>query len=176
MVQKRTSGLHFILLIENTDCYSTVHCPERTLARRVADGKARPMIHLIKLCVGVRDIAHLAAIQAARPAPLRHQTRNTPKRAAELCDGGSIYWVIGGAVLARQRVTGVVADVWDDGSKCCGLVLDREIVRVAARGIRAFQGWRYLEPKEAPPDLGARGDGGDMPEEMRRALAALALI
>jgi len=134
------------------------------------------MIHLMKLCVGVRDIAHLAAIQAAKPAPMRHQTRNTPKRAAELCDGGSLYWVIGGVLLARQRVLEVVPDVWDDGAKCCGLVLAPEIVRVAARGIRAFQGWRYLEPKDAPPDLAARGDGGEMPEEMRRALAELALL
>jgi len=134
------------------------------------------MIHLIKLCVGVRDVAHLAAIHAARPGPPRCHTRNTPKRAAELCDGGSLYWVIGGAVLARQRVTDVAADVWDDGSKCCALVLDKEIVRVAARGMRAFQGWRYLEPKDAPSDLGAMGDAGELPEEMRRALAALALL
>jgi hypothetical protein len=70
------------------------------------------MIHLIKLAVGVRDIAHLAAIQKLRAAadpPLRHQTRSTPKRAAELIAGGSIYWVIAGLLQARQPVRDVVA-------------------------------------------------------------------
>jgi hypothetical protein len=133
------------------------------------------LIHLIKLAVGVRDVAHLEALQGPR-VPLRHQTRSVPKRAAELVDGGSIYWVIGGVVLVRQRVTEIVPDVWDDGSKCCGLVLDRVLVRVAARPVRAFQGWRYLKPEEAPEDLAAGGVGAEIPEEMRRALAALALL
>jgi len=127
----------------------------------------------------VRDIAHLEAVQlgrADRDPPLRHQTRSTPKRAAEIVDGGSIYWVIGGAVLVRQRVTDIVADVWDDGSKCCGLVLDPHLVRVAARPVKAFQGWRYLEPNDAPPDLTLGNVEAEIPEEMRRALAALALL
>ena len=137
------------------------------------------MIHLIKLAVGVRDIAHLEAVQfdrTDRDPPLRHRTRSTPKRAAEIVEGGSIYWVIGGAVLVRQLVTDILADVWDDGSKCCGLVLDPVLVRVAARPVKAFQGWRYLEPKDAPPDLTEGMAGAEIPEEMRRALAALALL
>jgi hypothetical protein len=137
------------------------------------------VIHLIKLAVGVRDAAHLAAIQANRAVvdpPLRHQTRNTPKRAAEIIDGGSIYWVIGGAVLVRQRVLDIIQDRWDDHSKCTGLVLDHELVRVAARPVKAFQGWRYLTPADAPADLAGGAEGADIPDEMRRALAALALL
>ena len=139
------------------------------------------MIHLVKLAVGVRDVAHLAALQAARLAvdpPLRHHTRNSPKRAEELCAGGSIYWVIGGVVLVRQRVVDVVEDREDDGSRCAGLVLDPALVRVQARAMKAFQGWRYLLPADAPADLAASGGPGgtEIPEEMRRALAALALI
>jgi hypothetical protein len=138
------------------------------------------LIHLIKLAVGVRDFAHLAAIQAERltqDPPLRHRTRNSPKRAEELCAGGSIYWVIGGVVLARQRVLEVVEHHWDDGSRCAGLVLDPNLVRVAARAMKAFQGWRYLQPADAPADLAENGvSGADMPDELRRALAALALI
>ena len=139
------------------------------------------MIHLIKLSVGVRDIAHLEALQAARLAvdpPLRHRTRNSPKRAEELCAGGSIYWVIGGVVLVRQRVLDIIEDHWDDGTRCAGLVLDPTVVRVQARAMKAFQGWRYLQPADAPADItasdGPRGD--EIPDEMRRALAALALI
>jgi hypothetical protein len=139
------------------------------------------LIHLIKLAVGVRDVAHLAALQAARSEtdpPLRHRTRNSPKRAEELRAGGSIYWVIGGVILVRQNLLDVIEDRWDDGTRCAGLVLDPVLVRVQARAVKAFQGWRYLEPADAPADITADSgtSGADIPEEMRRALAALALI
>lgn len=129
--------------------------------------------------MGVRDVAHLAAIQKLRAAadpPLRHQTRNTPKRAEELCAGGSIYWVIGGVVLARQRVVDIVKDVWDDETPCAGLVLDNKIVRVAARRVKAFQGWRYLTPEDAPVDITEGEASADIPDEMRRALGDLGLL
>ncbi len=140
------------------------------------------MLHMIKLAVGVRDVAHLAEIQAnrARTAPpLRHQTRNMPKRADEIIAGGSIYWVINRVVLVRQRITGIIRDVWDDGSACAGLVLDAELVRVAGRGTKPFQGWRYLNAADAPPDIGATGvvSGIDeLPEPLRQALTQLALL
>jgi hypothetical protein len=139
------------------------------------------MLHLIKLAVGVRDVGHLAEIQAVRARknpPLRHQTRNRPKRAAEILDGGSIYWVIQRAVLVRQRVVGIVEDVWDDGSACTGLVLDPVLVRVAPRPCKPFQGWRYLTAGDAPGDLGdVSGSGAEnLPAEMRLALTHLALL
>ncbi len=130
----------------------------------------------------MRDIAHLAEIQTRRAEqnpPLRHQTRNMPKRAAELCAGGSIYWVINRAILARQLVTDIVPDVWDDGSRCAGLVLDPALVRVAARAMKPFQGWRYLTPADAPPDLGGGVDAtglDELPEKLRLALTHLALL
>jgi hypothetical protein len=130
--------------------------------------------------VGVRDVAHLAELQAARDArepPLRHRTRHRPKRAEEICAGGSIYWVIGGVLQARQRVTDILEDNWEDGSRCAGLVLDKVLVRVAARSMKPFQGWRYLSPADAPADVADAGAGGDvLPEEMRLALARLALL
>ncbi len=139
------------------------------------------MLHMIKLAVGVRDAAHLAELQRARATatpPLRHRTRNRPKRAAEIVAGGSIYWVIGRAVLVRQRIVGIIADQWDDGSACAGLLLDPELIRVAARPIKAFQGWRYLNAADAPADLAALVQSGVemLPEEMRLALAELALL
>ena len=140
----------------------------------------QPRVHLVKLCVGVRDIAHLAALsaeEAKADPPLRHKTRNRPKRAGEIIAGGSLYWVIGGLILVRQRILDITPDISDDGTPCTALVLDPELVRVEARPMRAFQGWRYLKPEDAPPDLtNSNGSSENMPEEMRRALAALGLL
>ncbi|WP_264797814.1 DUF1489 family protein [Acidocella aminolytica] len=132
------------------------------------------------MAVGAKDVSHLTAWQKQRAAempPLRHFTRNFPKRAAELTDGGSLYWVVGGVVLVRQRILDVWQDQEPDGTPCTALVLDPKLVRVEGRAMRAFQGWRYLDPKDAPPDLGQQtGGAAEMPEAMRRELAALALL
>ena len=140
------------------------------------------MLHLTKLAVGIRDIAHLAQVQQARAAaqpPLRHRTRNFPRRAAEVTDGGSIYWVVAGATLVRQRIVGIVADNWDDGRACAALLLDPELVPVVFRATRPFQGWRYLEAAAAPGDLSTTPDAAGvdgLTADMRRALEALGLI
>ena len=42
---------------------------------------------------------------------------------------------------------------------------------------RAFQGWRYLEAKDAPRDLSRAAPGAaKMPEQMRRELRELGLL
>ncbi len=138
------------------------------------------MLHLTKLAVGIRDLAHLTAVQAARRGahpPLRHQTRNRPRRAAEITGSGSIYWVIAGTLLVRQRVLDIVEDRWDDGTPCAGLVLDPALVQVEGRPVKAFQGWRYLQAADAPPDLTAAALAPDaMPAALRNELRALCLI
>ncbi len=140
------------------------------------------MLHIAKLAVGIRDIAHLRQVQAVRASqesPLRHRTRSFPRRAAEITGGGSIYWVIGGAMLVRQRVLEVIEDRWDDNTKCAGLVLDPALVPVEGRPTKAFQGWRYLADADAPADVSAqrpaRGVDG-LPDELRRQLQALCLL
>jgi len=140
------------------------------------------MLHLLKLSVGVRDIAHLREVQTARlktNPPLRHRTRAFPRRADEVRDGGSIYWVIAGAVVVRQRVLDIIDDEWEDGTPCTGIVLHRTLVPVVARAIRPFQGWRYLEPADAPPDLvksaRARGEAA-LPPALKRELRSLGLL
>lgn len=140
------------------------------------------MIHLLKLSVGPRDVAQLQAIQARRAEvdpPLRHHTRMRPKRDAELVAGGSIYWVVAGFLQVRQRILDIREDTWDDGSRCAGLVLDPALVPVAARPVKPFQGWRYLAPEAAPPDIrdGAEALGADaLPDSLRRALRDLGLL
>jgi len=137
---------------------------------------------MIKLSVGPKDIGQLRDIQARRAVvdpPLRHQTRMMAKRVAELTAGGSIYWVVAGFLQVRQRILDVREESWDDGSHCAGLVLDSVLVPVAARQTRPFQGWRYLDPAAAPPDIvaGAAAEGIDaMPEKLRQELRSLGLI
>lgn len=140
------------------------------------------MLHLMKLAVGIRDLAHLAERQAARAVsdpPLRHQTRMFPRRAAEIVDGGSIYWVIAGAMLVRQRIVEIRQEAWDDATTCAGLILDPTLVQVEARPTRPFQGWRYLSAEDAPPDLTATPQGREvaaMPPALRKELASLGLL
>ncbi len=136
-------------------------------------------LHLIKLSVGTKSLEDLRRWQArhgeARPK-LRHATRNFPRRAAEVLDGGSIYWVIDRILTARQRVLDIAEGRRDDGTSCADLILDPALVPVRARLMRPFQGWRYLPAADAPPDLEQPGAGADLPDKLRRELAALALL
>ena len=140
------------------------------------------MLHLTKLAVGVRDIDHIRALQAERAKtspPLRHRTRNTPRRTEEVLDGGSIYWVINGSMLARQRIIDIIEDRRDDDTPCTGLVLDPAIVPLVGRPTKPFQGWRYLRPDDAPADLPTvtAGTGLDaLPPRLRQELRALCLL
>ena len=133
------------------------------------------LIHLAKLCVGVSDVAELAAWQAGRQTPVHH-TRNMPRRAAELLDGGSLYWVIAGQMTVRQRVLAVRSDRGPGGVPCATLVLDPVLVSLIPRPVRAFQGWRYLKPADAPADLNVGDDVHALSPELRRELAALGLL
>ena len=140
------------------------------------------VLHLIKLSVGPKAVGQLRDIQARRAVadpPLRHQTRMVPKRAAEILAGGSIYWVVAGFLQVRQRILDIREESWDDGSACAGLVLDPTLVPVAARQTRPFQGWRYLEPAAAPPDIVAGGEAEGieaLPQRLRQELRALGLL
>ncbi len=138
------------------------------------------MLHMVKLAVGIRDVAHLRQVQAARLAealPLRHRTRSFPRRADEITAGGSMYWVIAGAIVVRQRITDILHDHWEDGSACAGLIFDPELVGVAARPTKPFQGWRYLAAEDAPPDLGQEAATGEaLPPALRHALRELGLL
>ena len=141
-------------------------------------------LHLIKLCVGcdsVKDLVDWIREKRRRTRGKRtehvHRTRMVPKRARELVEGGSLFWVIRGEVLCRQRLIDVRPYVDQSGIGRCQLVLDPKVVLVEPRPWRAFQGWRYLEAKDAPRDLDRAAPGArDMPEAMRRELRELGLL
>ena len=132
-------------------------------------------IHILKLCVGAESIDDLAEFQKRQIKRRKRPvcgTRMWPKRVDDVLAGGSLYWVIKGVILVRQRVV-EIAQVRDDHGLRCGLYLDPEIVRTAPQPRRAFQGWRYLDPKDAPADLGEIKGGADLPEDLRRKLVEL---
>ena len=145
-------------------------------------------LHLIKLCVGCDSIEDLADWQAERLKARRkagekrpqlfHRTFQTPKRNEELLDGGSLYWVIKGIVQVRQPLLDIAEGSKDDGTPCCLLIFKNELVPVRPVPRRPFQGWRYLDPDEAPEDLkrGAAGDIVAMPPKLRKQLAELGLL
>ena len=102
-----------------------------------------------------------AARKAKQDARLFHTTFQAPKRQAELLDGGSLYWVIKGQILVRQRLVGFDEGTKKDGSPCCLLLLDPELVPVRPVPRRAFQGWRYLTSEDVPEaENGTSGDLG----------------
>jgi hypothetical protein len=143
-------------------------------------------LHLIKLCVGcdsVRDLEDWIKQKlkekrkrGEKPEHI-HRTRMVPKRAAELLDGGSLYWVIRGEMMCREQIRAVRPFVDKHGIGRCGLVLGPKVVLVQPRPFRAFQGWRYLEDKDAPRDLDKAAPGAaSMPEKLRRELRELGLM
>jgi hypothetical protein len=97
-----------------------------------------------------------------------------PKRADEVLNGGSIYWVIKGVILCRQRIIRLDERISADGIRRCAIVSDPQLVRVAATPKRAFQGWRYLAAGDAPEDIPQdRQDEEPLPPELSKALAAI---
>lgn len=125
-------------------------------------------VHMIRLCVGCDTIDELVEWQGRRGGPWLLHTRMSPKRTEELLDGGSIYRIFKGMILCRQRLLDI-RTVSHAGASICEIELAPEIIKVAPTPRRAFQGWRYLDPKDAPPDLSAAADE-DIPEDLARQL------
>ncbi len=142
------------------------------------------VLHLIKLAVGVDNLAHIKVLQAARRKQRRQKpnsphwvyTRNTPRRGEEVLAGGSLYWVIRGVIRCRQVLVGFEEDFdKEEAHKYCRIQVKRTIIPTAPKTCRAFQGWRYLAPENAPPDLSS-GDSADMHPEMAAELKRLGLL
>lgn len=119
-----------------------------------------------------------ATAQAKGPDGLpRHVTRMWPKRAGELLNGGSIYWVIQGLVQCRQRILRLDEVTRADGIRRCAIVLDPEVIRTTTAPKRPFQGWRYLPAGDAPADLPkTRQSEEPLPAELSAALADIGVI
>ena len=138
-------------------------------------------MNILKLCVGADSVEDLLQWQAQHlghwPAGrAEHITRMWPKRAEEVLDGGSLYWVIKGQVLARQRILALEPRQGADGIARCALVLDAQVIRTEAAARRPFQGWRYLAAEESPRDLPkGRALETALPASLAQALAEIGL-
>ena len=143
-------------------------------------------LHLLKLSVGTDSVEDLETWikqklkekkrRGQKPERI-HTTRMVPTRADELLAGGSIFWVIRGEIMCREKILDIRPFVDKDGIGRCRLVLDPKCVLVEPRPFRAFQGWRYLADKDAPRDLSRAAPGAaKMPEPLRRELRELGLL
>ena len=141
------------------------------------------MIHLIKLCVGVKSLEELESYRDERAHWWGadygedvhvNRTRMMPKRAEEIEGVASIYWVIGGQIVARQRILRLAPYTDAEGKNYCDIIMSPELVRTVPYPKRPFQGWRYLRAEDAPPDLGANENAGSL--ELAADLAKLGLI
>ena len=139
-------------------------------------------LNIVKLSVGSENIAMLKEWQQARREQLKikyslHITRMWPKREKELLDGGSIYWVIKGAIQLRQRLIGFDEIIGADGIRRCGFKLDPELIPTTKALRRPFQGWRYLKSEDSPSDLSTNREADDdLPEDMQQTLARLGVL
>jgi hypothetical protein len=137
-------------------------------------------LHLIKLAVGIDDVAHLRKMQKERRRERGRYvfyTRHMPRRREEILDGGSIYWVIKGYVRVRERILGFIPVVEDDGERYTLVRYDPKFVETVWQPKRPFQGWRYLAPKDAPTDRPAHAASEDrLPEALAEELRSLGLL
>ncbi|MGB0682995.1 MAG: DUF1489 family protein [Magnetovibrionaceae bacterium] len=136
-------------------------------------------LHMLKLCVGAETVEDLSGWQAGRLAltgEIIHTTRMRPKRADEMLDGGSIYWVIKGVIQVRQAFLDLRDGYDEQGRPATQLVLHPDLVRVEPRAHRPFQGWRYFPAEKVPPDLSAKPQGDKLPPELAAELQELGLL
>ena len=139
------------------------------------------MLNILKLSFGTESVDdltqwHRAHAHVWAPGTTEHVTRMWPKRADEILNGGSLYWVIKGVIQARQRLLGLAERRGQDGILRCALVLDAEVIRTENALRRPFQGWRYLDPAESPRDLPkTRAHDDTLPPALAAALAEIGL-
>lgn len=136
----------------------------------------REELHLMKLCVGVKDVEALERRVARSGSEYLCRTRMLPKQHKHLVAGGSLYWVMKGYVRARQRITDIRPYTDAAGVKRCHIVLEPTVIATEKRRQKAFQGWRYLRPGDAPEDVPAHRAGWDIPPKLYKTLADLGCL
>lgn len=141
-------------------------------------------INLIKLSVGAESVDDFEEWVKRRTAFNQkrgmgkyhdHVTRMFPKRRDEILNGGSIYWVIKGQVQVRQKIVALEEVIGEDQIRRCAILLEPPLIATELQSRRAFQGWRYLKPEDAPADLPEKS-ATSTPASLRAELAGLGLL
>jgi hypothetical protein len=134
---------------------------------------AVPKLHLTKVAFGCRTIQALEKRVAARAreGEVRVVTRMRPKRADELI-GGSIHWIVKHRLVGRQEI--LRFEDRKDGR--IDIVVSAALELFPPYPKRAHQGWRYLEPANAPGEEGDESGLSELPPLLYTRLANLALI
>ncbi len=129
-------------------------------------------LNLTKIAYRAESVADLADWFDGKDPVKRLRTRYLPKRHEEMA-GGSLYWIHGHQMVARAAILGFEQRPdghWD-------ILLENRLVPVYPKPKRAHQGWRYLAEEDAPEDLPAGAEPGEvMPGEMAGKLQRLGLI
>ncbi|WRH76218.1 MAG: DUF1489 domain-containing protein [Sphingobium sp.] len=132
-------------------------------------------LNMTRIAFGAESHGHLRQRLEAHASigEVRLTTRYLPKRHEEMV-GGSLYWILNHSLIGRSPLIGFM----DNGEGRTWIRLRPELIAVRTIPKRAHQGWRYLETKDAPPDLGAvDADGLDeMPAQMLGELMKIGLV
>ena len=132
-------------------------------------------VHLKKLAVGISSIENLKDRQSFifdTYGEIINFTRNKPKRVDELIEGGSLYWIINRKVFVRQKILEIKSFIMEDGKKSAGIVLQNRLIRVRPVSMKPFQGWRYYQKSDVPPDI----DDDNFSDENNIELSKLGFI
>ncbi|MEO5866654.1 MAG: DUF1489 domain-containing protein [Sphingomonas sp.] len=137
-------------------------------------------LHLTKVAFGATSVEHLAdrlRERGAGGAPVFLTTRYLPKRHEEIAGpggaGGSLFWIIKHMLVARSPILRFGEA---EGGRVA-IHLDPDLILTHGRPKRAHQGWRYLDPADAPADLGGDiGAGDPLPAALLSKLSVLGLV
>ena len=128
-------------------------------------------LSMTKIAFRTKSIESLRAWVEADSEAHMH-TRYLPTRHAEMI-GGSLYWIIDHAIVARSVIIGFQQRPDSHWT----IRLAPKLILVVPQHKRAHQGWRYLEEHKAPPDLEEGEVAGDaIPGRLAGKLTKLGLI
>ena len=128
-------------------------------------------LHMTKVAYGAQSLEEVHGWFAQRGDVHRLTTRYLPKRHAELI-GGSVFWILKHQLVARSEILGFEEA---EGGRTA-IVISGRLIDVHPKPRRAHQGWRYLDPADAPEDLAVGENGELLPGRLAQELGKLGLL
>jgi len=128
-------------------------------------------LHMTKVAYGAQSLEEVHGWFAQRGDVHRLTTRYLPKRHAEMI-GGSVFWILKHQLVARSEILGFEEA---EGGRTA-IVISGRLIDVHPKPRRAHQGWRYLDPADAPEDLAVGENGELLPGRLAQELGKLGLL